>query len=56
MPLTLVEVCDKLKDVDEITLLERLEINSEDLVSRFIDVIEYRYEELAEELDDPSEE
>ena len=52
MALTLVEVCEKLKDVDEITLMERLEINSEDLVSRFVDVIEDKYEELAEELDD----
>ena len=53
--LTLVEVCEKLRDIDEITLMERLEITSEDLVSRFIDVIEEKYEELEEEFDDESE-
>lgn len=52
MSITLVELCEKLKDIDEITLMERLEVTSEDLVSRFIDVIENKYEELAEEFDD----
>lgn len=50
--LTLVELVEKLKDIDEITLMERLEITSEDLVSRFIDVIENKYDELSEEFDD----
>jgi cell division septum initiation protein DivIVA len=52
MPLTLVEVCEKLKRVDEVSLMEMLGINSEDLVSRFVDVIEDKYEQLAEEVDD----
>jgi hypothetical protein len=52
MPLTLVEVVEKLKDVDEITLMERLEISSEDLVSRFIDRIEDKYDEFSGEFND----
>lgn len=50
--LTLPELVEKLKNIDEITLMERLEISSEDLVSRFIDVIENKFDELSEELDD----
>ena len=50
--LTLVDVCEKLKSVDEITLLEKLEITSEDLVSRFIDVIEDKYDVLCLELEE----
>jgi cell division septum initiation protein DivIVA len=52
MPLTLVEVCEKLKRVDEVSLMEMLDIHSDDLVLRFIDIVEDRYEQLAEELDD----
>lgn len=50
--LTLVELCEKLKDVDEISLLEKLNITSEDIVSRFIDEIEEQYEDLVEEFTD----
>lgn len=50
--LTLVELCERLKDVDEISLLEKLNITSEDIVSRFADEIEDRYEELVEEFID----
>jgi len=53
MIMTLPELCEKLKDIDEITLMERLEITSEDLVSSFIDKIEDRYDTLTEEFDDP---
>lgn len=49
MSLTLPELCDKLKDVDEITLLERLDITSEEIVNRFIDIIEERFDILEEE-------
>lgn len=56
MSILLVELCEKLKDLDEITLMERLDINSEELVSRFIDVIEENYDSLIEEFDDPEEE
>ena len=47
--ITIFEVMEELKTIDEITLLERLEISSEDLVERFFDRIEDLYEELAEE-------
>ena len=52
MPLILTELCEKLKDIDEITLMELLNITSEDLVSRFIDVIEDDFEHLAEEFEE----
>lgn len=55
MPLTLPELVEKLKDIDEITLLERLNITSEDLVSRFVDLIEDRFDELESEFDEPEE-
>ena len=55
MSLTLVELCDKLKRVDEVSLLEVLEISSEDLVSRFVDVIEDKYDELSEEFNERDE-
>ena len=51
--LILPELCEKLKDIDEITLLERLNIDSEELVERFTDKIEDRFETLIKEFDDP---
>lgn len=50
--LTLVDVCDRLERVDEVSILEILEINSTDLVEAFKDKIEDNYDELAEELAD----
>lgn len=52
MSLTLVELKEKLIKLDEVTLLEVLEISSEDLVERFIDVIEERFDELEPEFED----
>ena len=49
MALTLFELKGFLCDVDEVTLLEKLEITSEDLVERFVDKIEDNYDDLAEE-------
>lgn len=46
MPLTFEEVKDKLKEVDEISLLEKLEIYSDDIVDRFEDKIEEQLEQL----------
>ena len=40
MALTIPDIMEKLKQVDEISLLEILEVSSEDLVNRFIDRIE----------------
>jgi hypothetical protein len=52
MPLTLTDVMSRLKQLDEITLLEVLNITAEDLVERFTDKIEENYEELERELND----
>jgi len=52
MPLTFKEVCETLSGIDEITLLEALEITSEDIVNKFKDRIEDKLEKLAEDLDD----
>ena len=52
MPLTLTDVMSRLKQLDEITLLEVLNITAEDLGERFTDKIEENYEELERELND----
>lgn len=46
----LIDLCDALRRVDEITLLEMLEIRSCDLVDKFLDEIEERLEELEGEI------
>lgn len=56
MPLTLNEIYDKLKDIDEITLLEVLGITSEDLVERFRDEIDEQADRLEKELQDEIDE
>lgn len=48
--LTLPEVFERMKTLDEITLLEVLQISSEALVDRFEDYIEDHYEELAQDV------
>ena len=50
--LTLPDICDKLKRLDEVTILELLEIDSEEIVSRFQDRIEDMADYLEELLDD----
>jgi hypothetical protein len=50
--LTLLDICEKLKLLDEVTLVELLEIRSEDIVERFIDEIEEMADVLEELLDD----
>jgi hypothetical protein len=52
MSTTLAELQEKLKEVDEITLMELLNVSSEDLVERFVDVIEDKFDTLAEDYDD----
>jgi|GEM_PF-2373647 len=52
MPLTITEIYEKLKKLDEITLLEVLDITSEDLVERFQDFIEDKYEDFQEDFDE----
>lgn len=50
--LTLRDVIEHLKRIDEITLLEVLEISSEDLCNRFEDKIEDKYDQLKEEFEE----
>ena len=50
-PLTLEELRERLKSLDEICLLELLNINSEDLVKAFSDYIEDNFETLINEVD-----
>lgn len=53
MPLTLCELKEKLaENYDETLLLELLEINSSDIVERFLDRIENRYDQLAPEFEE----
>jgi hypothetical protein len=49
---TLEEIKDKLKQLDEVTLMETLEITSEDLVDRFADHIEEKQDTLENDFDD----
>ena len=51
MILTLPEICERLKQLDEVTLLELLEITSADLVDKFADVIEERADQLQQQVD-----
>ena len=55
MALTFKDVCDKLEQLDEITILEVLDISSKELVAKFEDKIEDNIEELTEDLEDRQE-
>lgn len=46
------EILEQLKKLDEITLLEVLNISSEDIVDRFQDIIEEKIDELEAEFED----
>ena len=50
--MTISDLCDKLKQVDEVSLLELLNIRAEDIVDRFLDVIEEKADMLEGELFD----
>ncbi len=56
MALTILDLFDKLKRLDEISLMEILGITSEELVDRFEDRIEAMFDQLVDELDDTEEE
>ena len=51
MALSFKEVCEELAKIDETTLLEVLNISSEDIVNHFQDKIEDNLEELSNDLD-----
>jgi hypothetical protein len=52
MPMIFEDVIARLKLLDEITLMEVLEISSEDLIERFQDKVEIKLEYLTEDLED----
>ncbi len=52
MTITFVELSEKLKRFDEVYLLEILNINSDDIVERFQDIIDERYDQLLQEVED----
>lgn len=52
MSLTLHELCEKLKQLDEITLLELLNISAEEIIEHFQDAIEERYDNLTTQFED----
>jgi len=52
MALTILELAEKLKRLDEITLVEVLNLNSSDIVNAFMDVIEDKFDKLEGEIDD----
>jgi hypothetical protein len=52
MAYTLRDVIDKLKQFDEITLLELLDISSEELLERFIDKVENNFDQLEDLIND----
>lgn len=56
MALTILDLFEKLKRLDEISLMEILGITAEELVDRFEDRIEAMFDELVDELDDTQEE
>jgi hypothetical protein len=49
--LTLPELKERLKSLDDVILLELLDIASEDLVETFSDIIENNYNRLLKEVD-----
>ena len=52
MTKTYTDIRERLKQIDEVSLLEILDIRSEDLVDRFDDKIEEKIDDLAEEFED----
>ena len=55
MALTILDLFDKLKRLDEISLMEILGITTEELVDRFEDRIEAMFDQLVDEIDDTEE-
>jgi len=53
---TFEEICEQLKETDEITLLEQLDISSEEIVERFRDLIENKLEFFQQDLEDDDDE
>jgi hypothetical protein len=49
---TLEEICEDLIKIDEVSLMEILDISSEDIVERFKDIIENKIEYFQADLED----
>ena len=49
---TFEEICEILKETDEITLLEQLDISSEEIIEKFKDLIEENLEFFQQDLED----
>lgn len=56
MTMTISELFDKLKELDEISILEILNLSSVELVDRFQDEIEDKYDELSVKFEDEDNE
>lgn len=54
--MTFTELCEKLKRIDEILLLEILEINSEEIVDRFEDRVDEKRDQIEEDMEDERQE
>lgn len=52
MSLTIEELKEKLKQLDEVSLVELLELTAEDIINRCADLIEEQYETLESQFDD----
>jgi len=50
--MTIIELMERMRQVEEVTLLEILEIDSNHLVDRFADIIEQNFETLENQFDD----
>lgn len=50
--MTINELKEKLQRLDEVLILEVLDISAEELVERFEDLVELKYDLLVEELND----
>ena len=47
-----IELIEKLRKLDEITLLELLDVNAEELVDAFLDKIDDRFAYIAKEIEE----
>jgi hypothetical protein len=54
--ITFQELCEKLKDLDEITLIETLNLSSDIIVDKCEDIIEERFEELCKQFEEEKDE
>jgi len=52
MSLLLTELCDRMKLIEEIELVDKLGLTSDDIVDRCVDLIEERYDEFLEEFNE----